>query len=72
MAELIEYEPGTAFPGKIGLTADESTPAWPRPIRAKEGAPNILFVICPEIVKLVPLFCYRSHLALLSMLLCPS
>jgi arylsulfatase len=26
-----EYEPGTAFPGVIGRTTDESSPAWPRP-----------------------------------------
>ena len=31
---LIEYEPGTAFPGVIGRTADESSPAWPQPVRA--------------------------------------
>jgi arylsulfatase len=24
-----EYQPGTAFPGVIARTADESTPAWP-------------------------------------------
>src|SRR5690348_12508623 len=28
---LIEYGPGAAFPGVIGRTADESTPAWPAP-----------------------------------------
>lgn len=25
---LNEYEPGTAFPGVIGRTTDESSPAW--------------------------------------------
>jgi arylsulfatase len=29
----------------IGRTADESTPAWPEPLRAKEGAPNVLFIV---------------------------
>jgi len=27
-----EYGPGTAFPGVIGRTTDESSPAWPRAI----------------------------------------
>ena len=34
---LNEYEPGTAFPGVIGRTTDESSPAWPRPLRASAG-----------------------------------
>ena len=45
MSKLTEYKPGTAFPGAIGRTADESTPAWPQPLRAKEGAPNVLFIV---------------------------
>ena len=32
-----EYEPGTAFPGVMGRTIGESSPAWPRPLRAKPG-----------------------------------
>ena len=39
---LKEYKPGTAFPGVIGLTTDQSSPAWPEPLRAKEGTPNVL------------------------------
>ena len=31
---LKEYQPGTAFPGVIGLTTDQSSPAWPAPLRA--------------------------------------
>jgi arylsulfatase A-like enzyme len=45
VSKLTEYKPGTAFPGAIGRTADESTPAWPQPLRAKEGAPNVLFIV---------------------------
>ena len=45
---LIEYEPGAAFPGVIGRTADESTPAWPAPVRAREGAPNVLFIVLDD------------------------
>ena len=35
-----EYEPGTAFPGVMGRTVGESSPAWPRPLRAKPGSPE--------------------------------
>jgi arylsulfatase len=42
---LKEYKPGTAFNGVIGRTFDVSSPAWPEPLRAKEGAPNILFIV---------------------------
>ena len=43
-----EYEPGTAFPGVIGRTIGESSPAWPRPLRAKPGAPNVLFIVLDD------------------------
>ncbi len=46
---VVEYEHGTAFPGRIGITADESDPAWPAPIRANEGAPNVLFFILDDV-----------------------
>ena len=45
---LTEYKPGTAFSGVIGRTADQSEPAWPEPLRAKEGAPNVLFIILDD------------------------
>jgi arylsulfatase A-like enzyme len=45
VAKLTEYKPGTAFPGVISRTADESTPAWPEPLRARHGAPNVLFIV---------------------------
>ena len=45
---VTEYEPGAAFPGVIGRTADESTPAWPAPVRAREGAPNVLFIVLDD------------------------
>jgi hypothetical protein len=34
-AELLEYPPGAAFPGRMGRTIGESSPAWPAPVRAK-------------------------------------
>ncbi len=42
---LKEYKPGTAFNGVIGRTFDQSSPAWPAPLRAKDGAPNVLFIV---------------------------
>lgn len=45
---LKEYRPGTTFAGKIGRTVDESEPAWPAPRRAREGAPNVLFIILDD------------------------
>ncbi len=43
-----EYQPGTTFPGVIGRTAEVSKPAWPAPNRAKEGAPNVLFIVLDD------------------------
>ena len=45
---LREYKPGTAFPGRMGRTISESEPAWPEPVRAKEGAPNVLFIVLDD------------------------
>jgi arylsulfatase A-like enzyme len=45
---LEEYRPGTAFPGVIGRAFDQSSPAWPQPLRAREGAPNVLFIILDD------------------------
>jgi arylsulfatase A-like enzyme len=45
---LNEYKPGAAFPGVIGRTADVSTAAWPMPNRARDGAPNVLFVVLDD------------------------
>jgi arylsulfatase len=43
-----EYAPGTAFPGVLGRTIGESEPAWPRPLRAKPDAPNVLFIVLDD------------------------
>ncbi|KAF5430900.1 arylsulfatase, partial [Candidatus Methanophagaceae archaeon] len=32
----------------IGRTVDQSSPAWPEPLRAKEGAPNVLFIVLDD------------------------
>jgi arylsulfatase len=42
---LLEYKPGTTFPGRMGRTIGESEPAWPAPRRAKEGAANVMFIV---------------------------
>ena len=47
--QLVEYEPGAAFPGTMGRTVEESTPAWPAPRRAREGAPNVLFFVLDDV-----------------------
>ena len=46
---LKEYKPGTTFPGVIGRTVSESEPAWPQPVRAKKGAPNVIFFILDDV-----------------------
>ncbi len=45
---ITEYKRGTTFPGVIGRTVDVSQPAWPAPNRAKEGAPNVLFIVLDD------------------------
>ena len=45
---IVEYAPGTPFPGRIGRTAEESTPAWPATVRAPAGTPNVLFVVLDD------------------------
>jgi arylsulfatase A-like enzyme len=59
---LTEYQPGTAFPGVIGRTFDASTPAWPEPLRAREGAPNVLFIVLDD-TGFGQLGCYGSPIA---------
>jgi arylsulfatase A-like enzyme len=59
---LNEYEPGSAFPGTIGRTTDESTPAWPRPVRAAPGTPNVLIIVLDD-TGYGQLGCYGSPIA---------
>jgi len=46
---LKEYAPGTRFPGVIGRTADESSPAWPVQPRAPKGSPNVVFIVLDDV-----------------------
>ncbi|NOR90443.1 MAG: sulfatase-like hydrolase/transferase [Anaerolineales bacterium] len=59
---LKEYKPGTAFNGVIGRTYDQSEPAWPAPKRAKDGAPNVLFIVLDD-TGFGQLGCYGSPIA---------
>lgn len=59
---LKEYQPGTAFTGVIGRTFDVSSPAWPQPLRAREGAPNVLFIVLDD-TGFGHLGCYGSPIA---------
>jgi arylsulfatase A-like enzyme len=59
---LNEYQPGTTFTGVIGRTTDESTPAWPRPVRTMPGAPNVLMIVLDD-TGYGQLGCYGSPIA---------
>ena len=48
-SDAVEYPQGAGFPGVIGRTVEESSPAWPAPIRARDGAPNVLFVVLDDV-----------------------
>jgi len=61
-APLTEYEPGKSFPGVIGRTAEESSPAWPQPLRAAPGAPNVVFIVLDD-TGFGQLGCYGSPIA---------
>ncbi len=37
------------FEGVIGRTIQESTPAWPQPIKARDGAPNIVYIVLDDV-----------------------
>ena len=59
---LSEYKPGTTFPGRIGRTTDESVPAWPQPVRAVPGSPNVLMIVLDD-TGFGQLGCYGSPIA---------
>lgn len=59
---LNEYKPGQAFSGVIGRTFDVSKPAWPEPLRAKKGSPNVLFIVLDD-TGFGQLGCYGSPIS---------
>ena len=56
---MLEYDRGKRFPGVIGRTVDQSEPAWPKPNRAREGSPNVLFIVIDD-MGFGQLECYGS------------
>ena len=56
-----EYGPGTEFPGVVARTTDESTPAWPKVLRAREGAANVLTIVLDD-TGFGQLGCYGSQI----------
>ena len=59
--EVLSYYDGEPFPGHVGLTFDESVPAWPRARRAPEGAPNVVLVVLDD-VGFAQIGCFGSNI----------
>ena len=49
MSDFVEYGPDDEFPGVIGRTVGESSPAWPRVPRAAAGAPNVVLFVLDDV-----------------------
>lgn len=45
----VRSEADSAFKGKIGVSATESTPDWPKSVEAPHGAPNIVLILLDDI-----------------------
>ena len=45
---ITENAEGAFFPGTIGRTTDESSPAWPAATRPAVGAPNVVVVVLDD------------------------
>ena len=41
--------PDPEFAGKIGATYKDSTPSYPRPIKAPKGSPNVLLILLDDV-----------------------
>ncbi len=50
------------FQGKVGRTVAESTPWWPRPATAPEGAPNVIYIVFDDL-GFSDFGCYGSEIA---------
>ncbi|HEY5115558.1 MAG TPA: hypothetical protein VIJ00_08555, partial [Nakamurella sp.] len=59
MMAIKEYPAGESFPGVIGRTTDESSPAWPAQVRAAQGAPNVITIVLDD-TGFGQLSCYGS------------
>ena len=47
--EIVLPRPPEPFAGQIGRTAAQSKPAWPKPVTAPAGAPNILLILTDDV-----------------------
>ena len=61
MDDLKFYREGTPFAGRVGRTAATSEPAWPLPVRAASGAPNVLVFLLDD-VGFAQLSCFGSDI----------
>ena len=48
-AQEVLPKPEQPFKGKIGRTAAESTPDFPKPLEAPKGAPNVLLILTDDV-----------------------
>jgi arylsulfatase len=48
-AEEVLPKPAAPFKGKIDISRDASTPAWPEEVRPPTGAPNIVLVLLDDV-----------------------
>ncbi len=60
-AMVLTYRDGEPFPGHVGSTLADSTPAWPTGPRARDGAPNVLLVVLDD-VGYAQLGCFGSDI----------
>ena len=54
--------PDETFRGVVGRTTSESTPWWPKPAMAPEGAPNVVYVVFDDL-GFSDFGCYGSEIA---------
>lgn len=47
-ADVVLPQPAPPFAGKIGRTYKESTPDYPKPLAAPQGAPNVLLILTDD------------------------
>ena len=48
-AQEVLPKPDQPYKGKIGRTAAESTPDFPKPLAAPKGAPNVLLILTDDV-----------------------
>jgi arylsulfatase len=49
LAQEVLPQPEPSFQGRIGLTYQDSTPDFPKPVQAPEGAPNVLIILLDDV-----------------------